>query len=61
MLGSPTISVVMPVHNGERFLREAVVSILTQTFTDLELIVVDDGSTDATPVILEQLAKAIPG
>jgi glycosyltransferase involved in cell wall biosynthesis len=60
MLGSPTISVVMPVHNGERFLREAVVSILTQTFTDLELIVVDDGSTDGTPVILEELATADP-
>ncbi len=57
MLGCPTISVVMPVHNGERFLREAVESILTQTWTDLEMIVVDDGSTDGTPVILEQLAK----
>jgi hypothetical protein len=50
----------MPVHNGERFLREAVESILTQTFTDLELIVVDDGSTDGTPAILEELAKRDP-
>ncbi len=49
----PEISVIMPVHNGERFLREAVDSILGQTFRDLELIVVDDGSGDRTPVILD--------
>ena len=46
------ISVVMPVWNGETFLREAIDSILSQTFTDFELIVVDDGSTDRTPAIL---------
>lgn len=42
----------MPVWNGEKYLRAAVDSILNQTFTDLELIVIDDGSTDATPEIL---------
>lgn len=42
----------MPVWNGEVFLREAINSILSQTFTDFELIVVDDGSTDGTPAIL---------
>jgi glycosyltransferase involved in cell wall biosynthesis len=51
---TPTISVVMPVHNGERFLQEAIDSILGQTAVDLELIVVDDGSTDGTPAILAQ-------
>jgi hypothetical protein len=49
---SPTVSVLMSVYNGQRFLREAVESILSQTHEDLEFIVVDDGSTDATPVIL---------
>src|SRR5215471_9679183 len=46
----------MPVYNAERYLEEAVSSVLTQTFTDLELLAVDDGSTDATPRILERLA-----
>jgi GT2 family glycosyltransferase len=49
---TPRVSVVMGVYNGERFVREAVDSILQQTLDDLELIVVDDGSSDATPQIL---------
>jgi glycosyltransferase involved in cell wall biosynthesis len=44
----------MPVFNGGRFLDEAIHSILTQTLDDLELIVIDDGSTDNTPEIIEQ-------
>lgn len=48
----PAVSVVMPVRDGARFLREAVDSILDQTLAELELIVVDDGSRDATPQIL---------
>jgi glycosyltransferase involved in cell wall biosynthesis len=43
----------MPVHNGERFLAHAMNSILTQSLANLELIVVDDGSTDATGSIIE--------
>lgn len=42
----------MPVYNGEKYLREALDSILAQTFTDFEFIIVDDGSTDATMAIL---------
>jgi len=57
---TPRVSVVMPVRNGERFLREALDSTLGQTLAELELIVVDDGSTDATPEILAEAADSDP-
>ena len=47
-LEPPLVSVIVPAHNGERFLGEAIESILAQSHSRLELIVVDDGSTDAT-------------
>ena len=50
----PLVSVIMPVYNGEKYLREAVDSILAQTFTDFELIIIDDGSTDSTADILSE-------
>ncbi len=56
----PLVSVVMPVFNAERFLSEAIRSIFNQTFRDLELIVVDDGSDDDGPSILARLSKAEP-
>lgn len=49
----PRISIVMPVWNGEKYLRPAVASVLGQTLGDFELIVVDDGSTDTTLEILQ--------
>jgi hypothetical protein len=55
---SPLISVVMAVRNGARFLPEAIESILAQTFTNFEFIIVDDGSTDTSPAIAEQFARA---
>jgi glycosyltransferase involved in cell wall biosynthesis len=51
------VSVVMPVRDGERFLREALESTLAQTLADFELVVVDDGSTDSTPTILDEAAQ----
>ena len=48
----PRVSVVLPVRDGARYLREAVESVLGQSLADLELIVVDDGSTDETPAML---------
>jgi hypothetical protein len=49
----PIVTVLMPVRNGERYLDAAVGSILTQTFSDLELLVVDDGSTDESLSMLQ--------
>jgi glycosyltransferase involved in cell wall biosynthesis len=48
----PLVSVVMPVFNGERFLRPAVESILGQTFGEFEFVIVNDGSTDTTASML---------
>ena len=50
--GTPRVSVLMTVYNGAMFLRESIDSILAQTFPDWELIAVDDGSIDASPLIL---------
>ena len=52
----PKISVVMSVYNGILYLREAVESILNQTFTDFEFIIIEDGSTDSTWKILTEYA-----
>lgn len=51
-----TVSVVIPVYNGENFIENCVQSVLHQTFSDLQIIVVDDGSADQTASILEQLS-----
>ncbi|WP_236974820.1 glycosyltransferase family 2 protein [Membranihabitans maritimus] len=48
----PTISVILPVYNGEKYLKDAIDSILYQTYNDFELIVVNDCSTDNTSTIL---------
>jgi glycosyltransferase involved in cell wall biosynthesis len=53
----PAISVVISVYNGAHFLEEALISIENQTFTDFEIIVIDDGSTDETASILSRRAK----
>lgn len=51
----PLVSVIMPVWNGDAFLREAIASVLSQTYTNIELIVVDDASTDGTEAILSEV------
>lgn len=50
----PLVSVCIPVYNGAAFIAEAVESVLSQTFTDYELVVLDNASTDDTPRILER-------
>jgi glycosyltransferase involved in cell wall biosynthesis len=50
----PRVSVIIPTRNRAYFLQQAIGSVLDQTFRDLEVIVVDDGSTDATPYVLQK-------
>ena len=53
---APSISVIMSVYNGERYVAKAVESVLSQTFSDFEFVVIDDGSTDSTFEILSQFS-----
>jgi len=48
MIVNDTISIIMPVYNTEKYIEESIESVLSQTYKDFELIIVDDGSTDAT-------------
>jgi glycosyltransferase involved in cell wall biosynthesis len=61
MQREPAVSVIVCFLNEERFLAEAVASVVAQTFTDWELLLVDDGSSDASSAIARQLAAAEPG
>ena len=54
----PAISVAMSVYNGERFLPLAIESVLAQSFTDFELLILDDGSSDASAEIIMRYAAA---
>lgn len=58
MLARPSVSVVMAAHNAEPFIRLAVRSILLQTYRDFELVVRNDGSTDRTGEILDEVARS---
>ena len=53
----PEVSVLMAVYNGERYLADSIESILTQTFTNFEFIIVNDGSTDRTSQILTEYSR----
>lgn len=59
-MGKPTVSVVMPTHNDAKYLKRAIESVLSQSFRDWELLVVDDGSTDETPSLLEHYSNEDP-
>lgn len=56
----PRVSMVMPVHNGARWLEEAIESVLAQDFRDFELILVDDASRDGSPAIMAEAAARDP-
>ena len=51
------ISIVVPVYNAERYLHRCIDSILTQTFSDFELLLINDGSKDSSGAICDEYAK----
>lgn len=53
----PAISCIMPCYNAEEYVGKAIESILNQTFSDFEFIIIDDGSVDGTPAIIEEYSK----
>jgi len=57
MKKQPLVSVIMPVYNGEKFLRDSIESILNQTYKNFEFIIVDDGSTDNSVRIIKEYQK----
>jgi len=54
------VTIAMPVYNGERFIREALDSLLAQTFTDFEIVISDNASTDSTPAICREYEQRDP-
>jgi glycosyltransferase involved in cell wall biosynthesis len=56
-VGNMNISVVMPVYNVQRYVAEAIESLLAQTLRDFEFIIIDDGSTDGTAAVLDHYVK----
>ncbi len=55
----PFISVIIPVYNGELYIQEAIESVFKQNYTPLEIIVIDDGSTDQTARVIKQLVGSV--
>lgn len=59
-MGAADVSIVLPTFNGAKYVGKAIDSCLNQSYTSFELVVVDDASTDATPVMLARYASADP-
>ena len=61
MTAGPLVSVIIPVYNGTNYLTTAVESVLGQTYSPVELLVVDDGSTDGTWDLIQSFGDTVTG
>ncbi len=59
-IASPLVSVVVPVYNSETYIRDTIDALVNQTFDDYEILLVDDGSTDSTPIICDEYSVKYP-
>lgn len=54
-MSHPLVSVIMPAYNAEKFISESIHSVISQTYTNWELIIINDGSTDSTEAVIKEL------
>ncbi len=59
MVASPFLSIILPIYNVEKYLDRCMKSILKQSFKDYEIILVDDGSTDSSPILCDKYGKQL--
>ena len=58
-MAEKTVSIIIPAYNVERYISDAVCSCIAQTYQNIEIIVIDDGSTDTTPAIIKELCSDV--
>ena len=57
-MNRPLISIIIPVYNAERYIRRCIESVLSQTYKEIQVILINDGSTDNTLSILEEYSRS---
>lgn len=56
-LSTPFLSLIIPIYNAEKYLRDCMDSVIEQSFSDMEILCIDDGSTDSSPEIIDEYAR----